>query len=85
MRIEKSILTGIILLALNATVAACPECRAKVESGVYNRDFAINLLLVLLPIFTLTIAGIGLYFAGDIAEKFKEKTAGWQTKKHALR
>lgn len=85
MRTEKSILTGIIFLALNATVAACPECRARVESDIYKQDFAVNLLLVLLPIFVLTIAGVGLYSADYIAEKFKEKTVRWQTKQHALR
>jgi len=72
MRTEKYIFAIIILLALTATVSACPECRAKVEVGLYNQDFSANLFIILLPILILTATGTGIYYAVDVIDKIKE-------------
>lgn len=84
--IERSIfLAGIMLPVLNATASACPECRAKVESGIYNQDFSINLFVILLPILILTAAGIALYYADELAKTTKEEPSKWQPKRFVAR
>lgn len=85
MRIEKGIFAGIALLALSTTVSACPECRAKVESGIYNQDFTINFFVVLLPVLILMAMGFGLYYADEITGKIKGEITKWQRKENAVR
>ena len=60
------------VFALNAaSAAACSLCRAQVESGIYDRDFAFNLFIILLPIVLLAVVGIGIYASEDVYEKFR--------------
>jgi H+/Cl- antiporter ClcA len=83
--ILRGILVGIILQALAVTASACPECRAQVKGGIYDQDFSVNLLLLLLPVIVLVAIGVGLYFADEIAEKAKEQVSKWQAKEPAAR
>lgn len=85
MRVGKGVFAGIILLVLSAPVLACPECRAKVEGGIYTQDFAANLFVVLLPIVILTAVGGGLYYAAEIAEKVRGASSKWERKRNAAR
>jgi hypothetical protein len=48
----KCIVFGFVtsIIVLNSTaLLACTQCRPGVESGVYNRDFAANLSVLVLP------------------------------------
>lgn len=51
-----------VVLFNDATVAACPQCRPRVEAGVYNQDFGANLLILLLPLAVLLAIGIASYY-----------------------
>jgi hypothetical protein len=77
--IRAAIAATIICGGFSVTVSACPECRARVQSGIYNQDFSANLLAILLPILILTTGGIGLYFADPITEMIKREMTKWQT------
>lgn len=83
--ILRSVLVGIILQTLAATASACPECRARVKGGIYDQDFSVNLLVLLLPVIVLVAVGVGLYFADEIAERAKERMGKWQTKEPGAR
>ena len=85
MRIVRCILAGVTLLSLSTTVLACPECRAKVEGGVYDKNFIANLFILLSPILILTAIGIGLYYTDEITKKLSGKISKWQTKENAVR
>lgn len=53
--------------ALNSTaLLACTQCRPNVESGVYNREFATNLSVLLLPVAVLFVIGIAIHFSDAI-------------------
>ena len=53
--------------ALNSTtLQACSQCRPGVESGVYNREFAANLSVLLLPVAVLFVIGIAIHFSDAI-------------------
>jgi hypothetical protein len=79
-------LTGLLLfLSAAPTAWACPECRARVNSGVYSSDFTGTLIVMLLPIIVLALIGVGVYYADAIKAKFKGGTGKWQTTEHALR
>ncbi|HEX8355313.1 MAG TPA: hypothetical protein VF611_20575 [Pyrinomonadaceae bacterium] len=84
-RTLRGVFVGIIFQALTATVSACPECRAKVEGGIYNQNFLSNLLFMLLPVLVITVTGVGLYHADAIAKRIKEEVGRWQTKETAVR
>jgi hypothetical protein len=60
-------------LALNSTaLLACPQCRPTVASGVYNREFAANLSVLLLPIAVLFVVGIAIHFSDAIVTTLRE-------------
>jgi len=67
------------------TVSACPECRARVRSAIYNQDFSVHLVVILLPLLVLTATGMVLYYADQITAKFKEGLAKWHRKERAAR
>lgn len=50
---------------LSSSAWACPWCRTLVKAGVYNQDFAGNLLLMVLPILVLAFIATGIYFFAD--------------------
>lgn len=52
-----------------ATALACPDCRALVESGIYSRDFAVNLFLLLVPVLIIVAIGGGLYHADSLRNR----------------
>lgn len=71
-RIWKFILADFALLAIFARSAvACSLCRAQVKSDIYDRNFLVNLLMMLLPIVIITAMGFGLYHADKILEKLR--------------
>jgi hypothetical protein len=67
---------GMMFLVSTINVSACPECRARVQSGIYDEDFPSKLLIILLPVAVLLAAGFILYFAPEIKSKIKEENNG---------
>lgn len=64
---------------------ACPECRARVNSGVYGADFPLLLFVMLLPVVVLALVGVGVYYADDIRGGLKARAVKWQTAQSARR
>lgn len=67
----KSVIAVILVLGFNTAAAACPWCRAEVKSGIYDRNFLINLFTLLLPLLVITAIGFGLYHMDKISDKLK--------------
>ena len=63
------------VLGLGAMARACPQCRPLVKSGIYNGEFAGNLLVLLLPIAVLLLLATALYFM-DSPRQAGRKGAG---------
>jgi hypothetical protein len=64
---------------------ACPECRPLVKSGIYNQDFAGNLVVLLLPIAVLLAIGFGIYFADTLKSRLCKRAETWRTTYNAAR
>ena len=56
----------VVLLGGAAEAEACSKCRPLVLAGVYNHEFAANLLALMLPIAVLFLVGIGIHFSDGI-------------------
>lgn len=69
---DKLIAVALFVVIAPGIVAACPLCRAQVESGVFNRDFFVNLFFVLLPVAILTAFGFGLYQAENLRRRWEK-------------
>ena len=71
----KCIVFGFVtsIIVLNSTaLLACTQCRPGVESGVYNRDFAANLSVLVLPIAVLFVIGIAIHFSDAIVTTLRK-------------
>lgn len=60
-----------LLVALQVFVAfpahACAVCRPKVQAAIHNQDYAVNALLLLLPIVLLIGGALLLFFSPNLA------------------
>ena len=65
--------------ALNSTtLLACTQCRPNVESGVYNREFAANLSILLLPVAILFVIGFAIHFSDAIVTTLRKSKGAQQ-------
>jgi|SRR5450759_3292384 len=79
-RIWKTVIAQFVLLVIfSLTASACPACRVRVKSGIYDQSFGANLFVMLLPIVVIVAVGIGLYYADEITDKIKKGASRWQT------
>jgi hypothetical protein len=76
---------SVLFLSIAPAAAACPECRAQVNSGVYGPDFPVVLFVMLLPLAVLALVGLGVYYADDIRCRLKGRAVKWQTAQNARR
>lgn len=72
-KVFKIFIAGSVFALTAANAAACPLCRAQAESGIYDRDFTFNLLIILLPVVLLAVVGVGIYVSEGVYEKFRRK------------
>ena len=61
-------LLGLFLfwLLTDSPLLACAVCRPRVQAGIHNGAYAVNLLLVLLPVAVLLLGGLAVFFAADL-------------------
>lgn len=72
--IRKALVLAACMLALgDAAVWACSYCRPTVNADVYNRYFADNLLVLLLPLAVLSMIGIALHFSDEIVDRMRRR------------
>lgn len=56
------LLTAAGLLLAGTPVFACNVCRPAVQAQVYNRDFPVNLLVMVFPVALILALGLGVLF-----------------------
>ena len=67
------------LVSFSGMVWGCPQCTPLVKSGIYNQNFADNLIVLLLPIAVLLIIGAGVYFMEPIKARLRKGADSSQT------
>jgi hypothetical protein len=79
-RVGRCLVGFIISLgSFGVAASACPECRARIESEIYSRDFAANLFVIVLPILVLVTIGVGLYYSEELTSNIKRGITRWRT------
>ena len=67
------------LVSFSGVVEACPQCIQLVKSGIYNQNFAGNLIVLLLPVAILLAIGFGIYFMEPIKARLRKGADSSQT------
>ena len=67
------------LVSFSGVVEACPQCTQLVKSGIYNQNFAGNLIVLLLPVAILLAIGFGIYFMEPIKARLRKGADSSQT------